>query len=242
MAINPLGGLFSSFGAGSSSGLYGSLSELASIRRGSFRKLAMKYYGSSKVSNKTTDKKTNSTTEKVQVSRANKEKASALSDTRKKVTDLKKSTDTLKAIGLDSVFKVKDGEFDTDKILGAVKDYVNNYNAVIEDSKNSTISGIKNATDLMVKATASNSKLLAKIGITIGEDNKLSLDEETFKKADMNDAKTLFYGSGSYGSQTGVRASMIDYTAKNEMQKLSTYNGIGGYSYYNSSSYFNKFM
>ncbi len=37
--------------------------------------------------------------------------------------------------------------------------------------------------------TKANSNMLSKVGITIGTDNKLSIDETSFKKADMNTVK-----------------------------------------------------
>jgi hypothetical protein len=46
--------------------------------------------------------------------------------------------------------------------------------------------------------------------VTIGTDGKLSVDEETFKKADMTVAKSLFNSTGSYAYQIGTKASMIN--------------------------------
>jgi hypothetical protein len=43
---------------------------------------------------------------------------------------------------------------------------------------------------------------LSKIGISIGSDNKLSIDEEAFGNADMQDAKNLFTGSTSFATNT----------------------------------------
>lgn len=239
--------LFSSFGGGnSSSGIYGSLSELASIRTGSYRKLAQKYYGTSKVANNKTTDKTNKKDSKDKVdsfksTATSKENAKALAETRTKATDLKKSADAFRKTGTDSVFKQTDGKYDTDKIYSAVNDFVKNYNSVIEDADKSNVSSVKNSAESMIKSTTINSKMLSKIGISVGSDNKLTLDEEAFKKADMNTVKTLFGGSGSFGYQASVRASMIDYAAKNEAQKASTYNGYGTYSNnFNTGSIFSQ--
>ena len=41
--------------------------------------------------------------------------------------------------------------------------------------------------------TDKNSNMLAKIGITIGKGNKLELDEDALKQADISSLKTVFY-------------------------------------------------
>lgn len=42
--------------------------------------------------------------------------------------------------------------------------------------------------------TDKNSNMLAKIGITIGKGNKLELDEDALKQADISSLKTVFAG------------------------------------------------
>lgn len=58
--------------------------------------------------------------------------------------------------------------------------------------------------------------LLTKAGITIGSDNKLTVDEETFKKADMSTIKTLFHDSNSLAYNVSARASQINYYAQRQ--------------------------
>ena len=41
--------------------------------------------------------------------------------------------------------------------------------------------------------------MLSKIGITIGENNQLTINEEKLKNANVHDVSSLFQGSGSYG-------------------------------------------
>ena len=82
---------------------------------------------------------------------------------------------------------------------------------------------------------------LAEIGIKVdSKTNTLSIDEETFKKADMKAVKSLFQGSGSYGYKVNAKASSIDYQARYEATKANTYNSFGGYSNnYSSGSLWN---
>jgi flagellar capping protein FliD len=94
----------------------------------------------------------------------------------------------------------------------------------------------------MQGSTNANKNLLQKVGITVGADGKLSLDEDTFKKADMGTAKSLFNGTGSYGWQVSAQASWIDFAATNEANKANTYNAKGGYgNNYSSGDIFNTY-
>jgi hypothetical protein len=97
----------------------------------------------------------------------------------------------------------------------------------------------------MVSQTATNENLLGKIGITIGSDNKLSVDEETFKAADMSTVKSLMTGTGSYASNIGTKASLINMYAQQDAAKASglytqsgTYLSTQATSGYNYSSWF----
>ena len=74
----------------------------------------------------------------------------------------------------------------------------------------------------MIDLTDSKEKALDEIGITINTDNTLSIDKDTFMKADMEKVKGLFSGSGSYGYSVSAKASMIDYQAHNEVNKANT--------------------
>ena len=46
--------------------------------------------------------------------------------------------------------------------------------------------------------------MLAKIGITIGKGNKLELDEDALKQADISSLKTVFTGYNSFGKHITV--------------------------------------
>ena len=50
--------------------------------------------------------------------------------------------------------------------------------------------------------TDKTSHLLSKIGITIGKGNKLELDEDELKKADISSLKTIFTGYNSFAGKT----------------------------------------
>lgn len=95
----------------------------------------------------------------------------------------------------------------------------------------------------MVNSTKANKNLLSQVGISIGTDNKLSIDEDEFKKSEMVTAKSLFSGVGSYGKNIQADASMIYGSAVADIAKLSgsTYGSTGAYQY-NSLASFNRYL
>ena len=154
--------------------------------------------------------------------------------------DLKKASEALRTNGDKSLFTKKqttdkDGkvsyEYDTDKIYKAASDFVDSYNKMLKEGGDSNTNSILRSTKSMVNLTKANSNMLSKVGITIGTDNKLSIDETAFKKADMNTVKSLFHTTGGFGYQTSVQAGMIESYAKSEAEKANTYNKSGMYTY-----------
>ena len=92
----------------------------------------------------------------------------------------------------------------------------------------------------MVSNTKQNENLLKSVGITIGSDNKLKVDEDTFKKADMTSVKSLFKGQGSFATSTSGKAASIYSSAVSQISKLNTtntYTTDGGYNYVSASAY-----
>ena len=220
-----IGVLFSSLNSGSTktSAMFGtsdllgiSYSDYATIQNGSYTKL-MKAYYTKEASGDSSSSSVSATTS------TSKDSSKTLANIESAAEDLKKASETLRTNGDKSLFTKKqttdkDGkvsyEYDTDKIYKAVSDFVDSYN------KKS-----------MVNLTKANSNMLSSVGITIGTDNKLSVDETAFKKADMNTVKSLFHTTGGFGYQTSVQAGMIESYAKSEAEKANTYNKSGLYTY-----------
>lgn len=120
-------------------------------------------------------------------------------------------------------------DYDWDSITKAVKGFVEDYNSTLDkaaESDNNTV--LRNAT-FMTGTTRSMGKLLEEVGITIGEDNKLELDEEKLKKSRITTLKTLFRGSNSYADRMSQRASTI-VLASGRDKTGSSYTRSGAYS------------
>lgn len=91
--------------------------------------------------------------------------------------------------------------YDTDAIYKAVKNFTDSYNSLIDEVGNSNTKSILRAGASMVNVTEANRKSLSDIGISIGADNKLTIDEEKFKKADMSKVKAMFADNSYYGTE-----------------------------------------
>ena len=153
---------------------------------------------------------------------------------------MKESADALIATGSKSVFNKKEitdengntkTDYDYDAIYKAVKGFADDYNSLIDSAGDSDSKSILRRTLSITNGTKKNSGLLSQVGVTIGEDNKLTVDEKKLKAANINDMKALFSGVGSYAYNVSSAASMINSAATNEMQKLNSYTSTGAYSY-----------
>lgn len=233
LSINTLFGSFNNSSANSSftSGLYSSLSEYSTIRSGAYKKLVSSYYSKTASADKsdTTSTKVNSNKNAIAQKRELTEvrdAADSLYKAASKLTD----TSTSK-----SLFKKADKV--TNDITSAVKDYVKNYNSLLEEAADTTNSKVTGKVSFMTGQTNAYKSSLENVGITINSDKTLSIDEDTFKKSDISDVKKLFNGSGSMAYQTFVRASDISSAAENASASVTSYGADGMYNNYYNSAY-----
>lgn len=203
------------------------LSDYASLKNGSYGKLMKAYY-----------------------EQQNAEKASSSGDTPQKLTLMRSGADALKksAEALNDAslwekrkFKIKDEEtgeeievedYDWDSITKAVKSFVGNYNSLVEHMGSSDTKNVLRNAAWMTNITDKAKNLLSKAGITIGRGNKLELDEDALKEADITTLKSLFTGYGSFTDKIAQKADNIGKEAANAAVKAKgvTYTKNGGYS------------
>ena len=179
--------LFSSLNSSSSSGgsslssMTSLLGEYNSIQSGSYFKLLRSYYTPKNGTDTTT------TTDKDKLQTTDKQMAEWKSD----ATELSDAANTLLKKGTDSLFskveqKDADGKttygYDTDKIYSAVKKFADAYNDMIDSGDGASLSGVRSAVFGMEGLTSANSSILKSIGISVGSNGHLSVDEATFKK------------------------------------------------------------
>lgn len=231
--------LFSSLGKSASNVASSDfLGQYASIKNGSYGKLMKAYYGKNasdsvkKLAQNTDTRKTTTSEETTNIAKV------------QTTTDaLKESADALLANGSKSLFQqvditTKDENgvetttkgYSTDAIYNALNSFVLRYNAVVDAAGNISDKSVSGRIDSMTGATVSNYKLLNRVGITVGENGKLSINKDAFSKADMNTVKNLFHGSGSYGYQISAQSSMINFAADRLADKNNTYTVGGTYN------------
>ncbi len=198
------------------------LSDYAAVKNGSYGKLLKAYYA------KQDAEKASSGGDSVQKSAMMKSSAD----------DLKKSANALNSNELWEKKKIKKkdektGEeievedYDWEKITKAVKSFVEDYNSVIEHAGDSNSNSVLRNAVWLTGITEANEKMLSKIGITVGKGNKMELDEEALKKADMSSLKTLFTGHNSFADKVSMKANSISNAAAGS---IGTYKSDGKYS------------
>lgn len=217
------------------------LGEYSSITRGSYSKLVKAYY--KKYGNQ------KSSTEKLSDS---KDSTQTKESIKSEADDLYKAADVLTTKGKDSLFKkadVKDEktgtttkQYDTDKIYKAVSSMVDTYNSFVKKSVSSKDNAVLRQAVSMVQSTSANRSLLGQIGIKVGSDNTLSIDEETFKKADMSTVKSLFNGSDSYGGRIQSAAGKVYRNVNNSLGNRNSYTASGTLGNYSTGNILDRFL
>lgn len=96
----------------------------------------------------------------------------------------------------------------------AVKNFVDTYNSEIESLADATETSDLGRQSMLINTTKKYSGHLEKLGITVGEDNKLSVNEDVLKRASDRDARLLLSGDYSYASKLGMSSAGISDAAK----------------------------
>lgn len=194
------------------------LSDYAAIKNGSYGKLMKAYYAESGASD-AVKKLANSSNS------VSKDDTETLTKVKSATDELKESADKLLAKGSKSVW----AEDDMEKVYSAVDELVKDYNSVLDTMDKTNSTSILSRAKSMVNNTAVNEKLLAKVGVTINEDNSLSIDKKAFLEADQTTVKNLFSGNGSFAYRISASASLMNYAAEKEADKAATYTFTGAY-------------
>ncbi len=223
--MSGVSGISSLFGttSGTSQTSSFSLSDYASIKNGSYGKLVKSYYRN----------------EENEKAAATSEKSSAnLASVRSGADSLKSAADALSDPKLWEKKKIKTkneetGEeeekedYDWDAITKAVNSFADAYNSVIGSSGNSDSKDVLRNASWMVGDTEKTAKLLEKVGIEVGSDNKLTVNEDKLKEANVGTLKLLFTGHNSFADKVSAKASGISRAAA---KTAATYTKDGTWS------------
>lgn len=203
------------FGSSSSTNLFSLSSEMSMIKSGSYKKLLKAHYGndSSKSSGSTSSSKRNDNPDyildKLIREKMNPTVSAEAEEANSKLTTglsyLKSSVSTLQ--NANTYKDTENGSSATDKVVSAMKSYVNDYNTTVMAAKKSTLSSKTGYVANMMNATATHSDQLSELGITVQRNGTLQLDEKKLKSADLSKVQDLFSADNimSYGSKISSR-------------------------------------
>ena len=203
------------------------LSDYASIKNGSYGKLMKAYYAKMDADNASL---TGDSAQKLTLMRSSadslKKSADALNNS--SLWEKKKITKTDEKTGEENEIE----DYDWDAITKAVKSFVEDYNSIVEAAGKSDTKNVLRNAAWMTGIADKAQNLLSQVGITIGKGNKLELDEDALKKANITTLKSLFTGYGSFADKISQKAGIISNVAANAAAsaKGATYTSSGGYS------------
>lgn len=198
------------------------LGDYAMIQSGAYKKLLNKYY----------DNNTKSTSS-TEVSEEEKQAKIDLNDTKTDATTLSKAATTLKNTDFSN----------RDTVAKNLQSFVDVYNNTVDATSEVDTKSILRKSLWMIGDTKASADLLKDVGVTIGSDNKLSLNKETLKAADTTTIKTLFSGTNSLADKVGNKATDIVNLSNNALKASSSgsiYTNKGDYSSINTSTLYNS--
>ena len=196
----------------SGGGLTNLATEYNSIRSGSYGKLLSAYY-----------KKMNSgdsATEAMQKETANRQLVGG------NASSLKSAAKTLSKIDFSDT-----SDAGKEKSLKAIKDFVSSYNSVIDTADDVNSKSILRNAVWMTNITSKSAGLLNELGISVGKDNKLTLDETKWGNAHNSTKAALFNGRQGFAEKMVYKASqMTNSSAEKASFTASAYKDNGDYT------------
>lgn len=142
------------------------------------------------------------------------------------------------ALGSDDLYKKlldEDGNetayFDIDSIAAKAKDFVSNFNDMLNAAKFSTNSGVASNLSYIKSRTEDNADKLSQFGISVNSNGSLGFNESVFKSADMNEVQDFFK---NYGSGVATNASLINFYMNSQASASSGYTSDASYNVQNT--------
>ena len=218
--------LFSSIGSAAGNAASSNwLSDYASIKNGSYGRLMKAYYADAKSSSSSTTtsgskSRTSNVLDKILEEKRNpkvsKEAQKANANLTSGLSSLKTSVSTLQ--DSKTYTDTANGLSAADKVASAVKDYVSNYNDVVNAAKGSTLTNKTAYVANVMSSTAANADKLSEIGITVNSNGTLDFNEAKLKAADISKVQELFSSNDimSYGSTVASRLQFAGAAASTD--------------------------
>lgn len=203
------------------------LADYASIKNGSYGKLLKAYYARQKAQSAS---ETGDSAQKLTLMRSSADSLKKSADALNNASLWEKKKTTKKDEETGEETEVED--YDWDAITKAVKSFITNYNALVTQAGDFDNKNILRNAAWMEGTTNTYEKLLANVGISIGTGNKLELDENALKNADISTIKSLFTGNGSLADKISQKANTLSNVAASAAVRANgvPYTSNGSYS------------
>jgi hypothetical protein len=141
---------------------------------------------------------------------------------------------------LENAFKEdsKTGEVDMEKAFSAAESFVKSYNDLYSSTRGSGNLSVSGKSQFVANMTNAYSNKLAKVGITVGNDGKLSIDKDTFNSATDEEREAIFGKKDSYASFMSEQANAVSAYAKTSayLESNKTYTNTGAVSSSNATA------
>ena len=198
----------------SGGGLVGLATEYNSIRSGSYGQLLSAYYKKMEQ---------DGATEAIQKETANRQLVGG------NASSLKSAAKTLSKMDFATASE-KDS-------LSAIKNFVSSYNSVIDTADDVNSKSILRNAVWMTNIMKKSAGLLNELGVTIGENNQLTLDETKWNEASKTTKASLFNGRQGLAEKMIYKASqMTNASAEKASYTASAYKEDGDYTKVNAES------
>ncbi|MCR4596179.1 MAG: hypothetical protein K5673_05310 [Lachnospiraceae bacterium] len=222
---------------GNTGSIYNSLAQLNSVRRGSYGKLLKAYYAkdnTASVSKKTAGKTAaKSTRYDYPLYSAN----AGLDEIRTQTDKLAKSAAKLTDSSRNGLFADR-ADYDPEVAYKAVNEFISDYNSTLDSVNKTTNTTVTNAANNMTRMADIMSNSLSRVGVTVGRNGRLSIDEEVFKNTDMDKVRSVLGSGGSFARSVGSYSARLGSAAKQQSLQAANNTGIyGRYGTYNTNSY-----
>lgn len=188
------------------------LSDYASIKNGSYGKLLKSYYsmdkdsGTSAAGNGSSSGKT--VLDRILEEKKNPTISKEVQEANSRLTaGIPSLSSSISKLQDDKTYTSEDGTSASDKVVAAMKSFVENYNDVVSAAKKSTLTNKTTYVANIMNNTSANSDKLSELGITINANGTLQLNENKLKAADVSKVQELFSKDDllSYGSRISSR-------------------------------------
>lgn len=151
---------------------------------------------------------------------------------------VKSSAEKLLKTGENSIFEQEDTAKAKEQAVEEIKNFVNDYNILMGRLNSSSDATDTTYRKKLQDIAAAGKKELEKVGITIGKNGTLSLDDKKLKGAELSDEKSLFYTKGCLGEKVKTVSDLVYKHAKEKVQTLEkeSYSLSANYTRYGTSA------